>query len=62
MEKDNSDFIIIENTSKAREEYGHRYGSEVFTISKNDIDALLSGKQLACDINGGEYSLFIILE
>lgn len=62
MEEDNSDFTIIENTSKARDEYGHNYGSEVFTISKNDINALLSGKQLACDINGGEYSLFIILE
>ena len=28
-------------------------------ISKEDIQALLDGKQLACDINGNEYSLFI---
>ena len=31
-------------------------------ISEEDIQALLDGKQLACDINGHEYSLFIVLK
>lgn len=31
-------------------------------ISKEDIQALLDGKQLACDINGNKYSLFIVLK
>ena len=56
------DFCIIEKTQKARNEYGHRYGSEIFEITKKDIKALLDGKQLACDINCGEYALFIVLE
>lgn len=60
--EENSDFVIIENTQNSRNEYGHRYGSEIFTITEKDIKALLSGKQLACDINGGEYALFIIMD
>ena len=31
-------------------------------ISKEDIQALLNGKQLACDINENKYSLFIVLK
>ena len=61
MEENNSDFTIIENTPKARNEYGHRYGSEEFVITKEDIEALLNGKELACDVNCGEYALFIKL-
>ena len=57
-----SDFTIIENTEEAQNEFGHNYGSETYSISKQDIEALLNGKQLACEINGGEYSLFIVLK
>lgn len=31
-------------------------------ICKDDIQALLDDKQLACDIDGNEYSLFIVLK
>ena len=54
-----SDFTIIDNTREAQDEYGHNYGSETNYITLEDIHALLQGKQLACDINGNEYSLFI---
>lgn len=62
MEENDSDFTIIENTPEARDKFGHNFGSQIFTITINDIEALQSGKQLACDINGGEYALFIVLE
>lgn len=61
-QKSNSNFSIIENTQEAQDEYGHNYGSDTYYISKEDIQALLDGKQLACDINGNEYSLFIALK
>ena len=54
-----SDFTIIENTREAQDEYGHNYGSETYNISLKDMYALFNGKQLACDINGNEYTLFI---
>ena len=56
-----SNFEIIENTYNAQDEYGHCYGSETYNISKEDIEALLNGKQLATTINCGEYSIFIKL-
>lgn len=37
-----SDFTIIENTSKAQDDYGHCYGSNTLRISKEDIAALLN--------------------
>ena len=61
-QKLNGDFTIIENTKEAQDEYGHNYGSDTYYISKEDIQALLNGKQLACDINENEYSLFIVLK
>lgn len=57
-----SDFSIIENSMKAQNEFGHCYGSETYIITKEDIQALLDGKQLATTINFNEYSLFIILD
>lgn len=57
-----SDFTIIENNRKGRDNFGHNYGSEDHRISKEDIQALLDGKALACEINGGEYTLFIEME
>lgn len=57
-----SDFEIIENTFEAKNEFGFCYGAETFTITKDDIRALLEGKMLATTINCDEYSIFIKLE
>jgi hypothetical protein len=52
-------FTIIENTEKARDTFGWSYGGEVIIITKENINALLDGKQLAyCD---GEYSHFVTM-
>ena len=55
-------FSIIENTNKAQEEYGRCYGYETYGITRKQIQALLDGKQLASDINLGEYAIFIVLD
>lgn len=57
-----SDFTIIENNRKGRDDFGHNYGSADYKISKENIQALLNGKALACEINGNEYTLFIEME
>ena len=57
-----SDFKIIENSEEARRDFGYNCGVDYFTITKADIEALMSGKCLAVEENGGEYSAFIILE
>ncbi len=56
-----SDFKVIDNTAKARDEFGHCYGSEIHEISREDLVALLTGKMLAATVNGDEYSIFIRL-
>lgn len=55
-------FEIIENTFEAQNEFGFCYGAGTFTITKDDIEALLEGKMLATTINCDEYSIFIELE
>ena len=55
-------FDIIENTNKAQEEYGQCYGYETYGITRKQIQALLDGKQLASDINLGEYAIFVVLD
>ena len=55
-------FDIIENTNEAQDEYGRCYGYETYGVTREQIQALLDGKQLASDINLGEYGIFIILE
>ena len=55
-------FDIIENTNGAQEEYGQRYGYETYRITRKQIQALLDGKQLATDINVGEYAIFVVLD
>lgn len=45
-------FAIIERTTQAQDKYGHAYGSATYGITRDDIIALLEGKQLAMDING----------
>ena len=56
-----SDFEIIEAKEKAREKFGYCYGYDIFKITKEDIEALLNGKELATTINADEYSIFIEL-
>lgn len=55
-------FDIIENTNGAQEEYGQCYGYETYGITRKQLQALLDGKQLASDINLGEYGVFIVLD
>lgn len=55
-------FDIIENTNGAQQEYGQRYGYETYGITRKQLQALLDGKQLASDINLGEYGIFIVLD
>ena len=49
----------IENTNKARDDFGRAYGAEDFMITSEQIDALKSGKAIALDIMWGEYSAFV---
>ena len=62
IEKYRDEYNTLHQTIEAQDEFGHNYGSATYYISKEDIQALLDGKQLACEINGNEYSLFIVLE
>ena len=52
--------LIIENTTAAQKEYGLLWGYHHYTITEEEIKALLNGKQLAFD--NGEYSAFISME
>lgn len=52
---------IIDNTEKAKDDFGHNYGSATYSINKEDLKALLEGKCLADTIND-EYSIFIVLD
>lgn len=51
---------IIENTDKAKEEYGYMWGADTFVMTKEMVNALLDGKCIAGD--NGEYVTFIIYE
>ena len=56
-----SEFEVIENTDKARDEFEkHLYGSQRYFLTKDDLKALSEGKCLATDINN-EYAIFIEL-
>lgn len=46
----------------ARDEYGHRYGSEVLPLTQEQLQSLLQGNQLAIEIMDGEYVLFVMKE
>ena len=56
-----SDFTVIDNNEKSEREFGYCYGAETFEVSRDDIQALLDGKELATTINCDEYSIFIRL-
>ena len=51
---------IIENTDKAKDEYGYMWGADTFVLTKDMINALLDGKCIAGD--NGEYVTFIVYE
>ena len=50
-----SDFEIVNKNAKV----DPCYGLENFSITKEDIEALLSGKKLYSTINDGEYAMTI---
>lgn len=60
MDKYIDKFTVIENNRKAKDEYGHHYGSNEITMSVEDIAALFKGKALAWD--DGEYTTFVVLD
>lgn len=53
-----SDFEIYSKNKKV----DPCYGLDDFSISKEDIEALLNGKKLYAQVNDGEYAITIILE
>ena len=52
-----TDFDIVNKDA----EVDTRYGLETFHITKEEIDALLSGKKLYSTVNDGEYAITIIM-
>ena len=56
-----SEFEIIENTDKARENFEkYFYGFQRYYLTPDDLKALSEGKCLATEIND-EYAIFIEL-
>ena len=53
-----SDFEIYSKRKKVEP----CYGLDEFSISKEDIEALLNGKKLYTQVNDGEYAITITLE
>lgn len=53
--------FIICNTQEEANRYASCYGNTHFTITKEEIEALLVGKILVGDV-AGEYSVFIEME
>lgn len=51
---------IIENTRAAQDEHGHMWGSGWEQITREQLQAVMDGKQIAFD--DGEYVHFISLE
>ena len=52
-----TDFDIVNKDAKV----DTFYGLEIFHITKEEIDALLSGKKLYSTVNDGEYAITIIM-
>ena len=53
--------FIICSTQKEANTHASCYGNTYFTITKEEIEALLAGKVLTGDV-GGEYGVFISLK
>jgi len=58
--KEPDKIVVIENTKAAQFEYGRMWGSRWNQITREQIQALLDGKQIA--FHDGEYTNFISLE
>ena len=54
------DFIVF-STKEEAYKYSSCYGNTYFTITREDIEALLAGKILAGDV-AGEYGVFISMD
>lgn len=55
-----NDFIVC-STKEEAYKYSSCYGNTYFTITREDIEALLAGKILAGDV-AGEYGVFISMD
>ena len=53
---------ILEPGEDARYKAGYGYGADYCLLTKDQMQALLDGKQLQLDINGREYVLFLAYE
>lgn len=53
---------ILEPGEKARDDAGYAFGADYCALTKEQMKALLAGKQLQLDINGREYVLFLAYE
>jgi len=43
------------------EEFGFNYGTDRFYVTREAVEKLLNGGMLGFEVNGGEYSLFVII-
>lgn len=50
---------MLEPGEEARDKAGYAYGADYCLLTKDEMQALLDGKQLQLDINGREYVLFL---
>ena len=55
-----NDFIVC-STKEEAYKYSSCYGNTYFTITREDIEALLAGKILTGDV-AGEYGVFISMD
>lgn len=53
---------IIDPTEEAQMKFGGRYGCELLEVTEKEITALLEGKAWAFEVNGGEYSHFVVMK
>lgn len=52
---------VIEDSPKARSDFGWNSGGGISVLTPEMVESLLSGKSIAIDINGGEYSEFLVM-
>lgn len=60
--EDTDEQSILLDDSKETEERFHNFGWEIWVLNKEELEALISGKTLARQINGGEYGCFLKVE
>jgi hypothetical protein len=53
---------VIENTVKARAQFGENYGAFEFKLTHEQVEGLLAGKVVAFDISKREYTGFLSLK